>query len=159
MAYCTRADLENAVGGAARLRQLADFNRTDNPNDAAVVATISGWLEDEAATIRSKVEVKHDPETLANLDAASRRKLADANATLSARTAHEKGSGGLETPDKLERRAERIEKWLDDLAEGRARLGRAAGGVVAAINQPVGVVAPDPLGVKVSVTGFRRGFR
>ena len=159
MAYCTQADLEVAVGGAARLLQLADFNQTGNINDAGVQSIISGWLEDEAATIRTKTEVKHDPETLANLDTPSLRKLNDANATLSARTAYEKGAGGFGLPEHLGNRAVRIEKFLDDLAAGSARLGRASGGTVPALNQPVGVVDYDPQGCGVSVTGFKQGFR
>ena len=159
MAYCTQADLEVAVGGAENLLQLADFNRSGDITDPGVVAVLSGWMEDEAATIRSKAEVKHSAETLANLDTPSLRKLNDANATLAARTAFEKGAVGQAMPDHLAQRAARIDKYLDDLATGMATLGRASGGGFPALNQPVGVVDYDPQGCGVSITGFKQGFR
>jgi hypothetical protein len=159
LAYCDQGDLEIAVGGAARLLQLADYGSTGDINNADVQATIAGWLEDEAATVRSKAEIKHDPETLANMDEASLRKLKDANATLSARTAYEKGAGGLAMPTQLEARAARVDKYLDELATGRARLGRVSGGTAAAINQPAKIVDYDSSKTGISIDAFKLGFR
>lgn len=159
MPFCTRADLEEAVGGAATLLQLADFAHTGNALDAGVAARINGWLEDGAGEVRSRAEVRHDPETLAALDVTSLRRCIDANACLSGRVAFEKGTSGLAMPDKLAARCERIDAWLVELGAGRVRLGRASGQTAAAINQDVGVYDHDPRGMAVSDTGFRRGFR
>lgn len=157
--FASQADLEVAVGGANYLLELADFNGTGNIADAGVQSVIAGWLLDGAAEVRSHAEVKHDPETLANLDAGSLRRLIDANAVLSARVAHEKGSGGREMPAALRDRADRVDRFLVDLAEGRQRLGRVSGGKAAAINQPVGIVDFDPCQTGVSVGAFKLGFR
>jgi phage gp36-like protein len=155
VAYCTQSDLEIALGGAAVLVQLTDWD-DDGVADSAVV---NDCLDSGAAEIRPAVEIKHDPETIANLDSSSLRRLLDANAALSARIAWEKGGKGMAMPDWVRDRAERTERFLNDLAEGRRRLGRVAGGTVAAINQPIGVVDYDPCGHGVSISGFRKGFR
>lgn len=160
MAFCAVGDVEVACGGAKFLLQLADFDDTGDLNNINVQSVISGWMEDEAATIRSKAEIKHDPETLANLDTPSLRKLLDVNATLAARTAYEKGAKGLALPPHLEARCVRADKFLDDLATGNARLGRVAGGGVPALNQKVGVVDYDRNRDGVSVASLRKyGFR
>ena len=149
------ANLEVALGGAAILAQLADPGRSGQIDDDIV----TDYLESGAAEIRSASEVKHDPEVLANLDADSLRRLRDANASLSARIAYEKGGLGLAMPDHVRDRAERAERFLDQLAKGERRLGRVSGGTAAAINQPVGVVSFDPEASGVSIDGFKRGFR
>lgn len=154
--YCTQADLEIAVGGAAVLRQLADPNRTGTPDPLI----ITDYLESGAAELRTAVEVKHDPETIANLDTDSLRRLRDANAAISARIAYAKGGLGQAMPDYLRDAAERAEKFADQLAIGQRRLGRVADGKAAAINQPATIVDYDPFGQAISITGFRgSGFR
>lgn len=155
MAYATQGDLENALGGAQLLRQLADPNRTGS----AQPAIIQDYLDDGAAQVRSAVEIKHDPEAIAQLDTPSLKRLIDANAALSARTAYEKGGQGMAMPEWVRERAERTDRFLDDLAKGFRRLGRVAGGVSAALGQPAQVVDPDPHGHHVSIHGFKRGFR
>jgi phage gp36-like protein len=159
MAYASQADLEIALGGAKKLLQLADYDGTGDLNNANVQANIIDWLEAEAATVRSKTEIKHEPETLASLDSGSLRKLRDVNAALSARAAHEKGAGGMQMPPHIAERAQRAEKFLEDLAAGTARLGRAVNGTAAAVNQPAKVVDFDPRGSGISIAGFKRGFR
>lgn len=154
-AFCDQADLEIAVGGAAELVQLADPNRQGFADPARVI----DYLETGAAEVRSAAEIKHDPEVLANLDADSLRRCRDANAALSARTAYVKGGKGLAVPVHVAEAADRAEAFLDKLANGQRRLGRAAGQAAAAINQPAGVVDFDSLGGGVSVAGFKRGFR
>lgn len=151
----TQADLELAVGGAKELKQLSDPDDTG----AVVASLVLDYLETGAAEVRSAAEVKHDPETLAALDTPSQRRLRDANAALSARTAYVKGGKGLAMPEHVGLAAERADKFLDQLARGERRLGRVSGGLVAAINQPAGVVDHDPNGAGVSVAGFKRGFR
>lgn len=155
VAYCTQADLEIALGGPDVLVQLADRDQ-DGVADPIVV---TDYLEGGASELRSAVEVKHDPETIAALDSDSLRRLRDANKWLSARLAYEEGGRGMAMPPQVEAGAARADKFADDLAKGYRRLGRVAGGKVAAINQPVGVVDPDPRGCGVSIHGFKKGFR
>lgn len=154
-AFCSKAELELAVGGAVKLRQLADPDNTGT----AVDAIVDDYLETGAAEVRSAAEIKHDPEVLKSLDADSLRRCRDANAALSARTAYVKGGHGQAMPPFVEAAAERADDFLDMLAKGLRRLGRVSGGKSAAINQPCGVVDPDALGSGVSIAGFRRGFR
>ena len=160
MAFCTQGDLEIAVGGAARLLQLADFNRTGNISDAAVQAVIQGWLDEGASRILQTASVKHDPETLANLDAPSLVQCRRWNKVFSGRLAYRDGAGGLAMPEQLADGAREADEDLVKLADGRQRLARVAGGIAAGINQPVGLVDHDPHGRHVSVRGFKRsGFR
>jgi hypothetical protein len=149
------ADLERALGGADVLVMLADPARTGAADEEIVWA----FLNAGAAEVRERVEVKHDPETLANLDATSAQRLTDANSALSARVAWERGARGQAVPDHVESAAARAETWLTDLATGLRRLGRSKGGTPAALGQPVGVVDFDPLASGISVAGFKRGFR
>jgi phage gp36-like protein len=168
MAYCTQPDLETALGGPRVLAQLADYN-LDGVADAAVV---TDYLESGAAEVRTAVEVKHDPEVITALDSPSLRRLLDANAALSARIAWEKGGKGAAMPEWVRDRAERADKFLDDLAKGFRRLGRVAGGTQAAVTQAkvAGVVDQDPNGdggldssgapaARISIAGLMRGFR
>lgn len=138
-AFCTRADLEIAVGGADVLRQLSDPNRSGQPQESIILR----YLEEGASELRTASEVKHDPETLANLDPDSLNRMRTANTALSARVAYEEGGRGLAMPDYVERRAERAETFIEKLRTGEARLGRVAGGTSAAINQDVGGVDYD----------------
>lgn len=153
--YCTEADLEIAVGGAKILAQLADPSGVGQPS----AAVIQDYLESGAAEIRSAAEIKHDPETLANLDSDSLRRLRDANAALSARVAYTKGGLGLAMPEHVAGAADRADRFGDQLAKGERRLGRVMGGTAAAINQPAKVVDYDSTASKVSIAGFKRGFR
>jgi hypothetical protein len=137
--FCTRADLELALGGADVLRQLADPNRSGQPQDSIIL----GYLLEGASELRTASEVKHDPETLANLDADSLDRMRRANTALSARIAYEEGGRGLGVPDHVERRAARAETFIEKLRTGEARLGRVAGGTSAPINQDVGGVDYD----------------
>jgi hypothetical protein len=168
MAYCDQTALEIALGGARVLTQLADLDG-DGVADAAVV---TDYLESGAAELRTAVEVKHDPETIAALDTTSLRRLSDANAALSARVAWEKGGKGAAMPQWTRERADRADKFADDLAHGRRRLGRAAGqpGAVTTQASNTGVVDPDPNGdggtnrngvaqKRITMAGLLKGFR
>ncbi len=154
-AFCSKADLELAVGGARELRQLADPDNTGT----AVESLIDDYIETGAAEVRSAAEIKHEPETLANLDADSLRRCRDANAALSARTAYTKGGRGLAMPEFVSAAADRADDYLDQLAKGLRRLGRVSGGTVAALSQPAKVVDFDTTASGLSIAGFRRGFR
>lgn len=153
--YCTQGDLEVALGGARILRELADPNRTGNPD----AGTVQDYLESGAVEVRSAVEIRHDPETIAAMDADSVRRLRDANAALSARIAYEKGGLGMAMPEWVRERADRNDQFLTQLARGERRLGRVSGGQVAAINQPIGLVDFDTDATGISVAGFKKGFR
>jgi hypothetical protein len=153
--FCNQADLELAVGGARPFVQLSD----PDGNGVADPDRVEDYLEGGAAEVRSAAEVKHDPEVLANLDSDSVRRLRDANAALSARIAYTKGGKGLAMPEFVAAAADRADRYLDQLARGERRLGRVAGGTAAAINQPAKSVDFDADGSKMSVTGFKRGFR
>ncbi len=155
MAFATQSDLELALGGADVLRQLADRDQ-DGVADPEVV---EDFLESGAALVRRKLELKHEPETIANLDAGSLRLLRDCNKWLSARVAYLEGVRGQAMPPHVEAQAERMDQVVTEIGTGEARLGRVAGAPAAAMSQPVGMLDYDPLGIKVSITGFRRGFR
>jgi hypothetical protein len=159
MAFCTRSDLEIAVGGAKYLLQLADRNKTGNPNDANVVSTINGWLDEGASRILQKASIKHEPEVLANLDAASLVQCRRWNKALAGRLAYRDGAAGLAMPEQLADGAREADEDLVQLAEGKIRLARVAGGKAAALGQPVGVVDYDPLAKGLSIAGLKLGFR
>ena len=159
-AYASQADLETGLGGPSVLLQLADFGNTGSLADVGVQAVIVDYLETGAARVRAAAEVKHDPETLDALDTASKRLLVAWNVDLSVRIAWEKGARGQAVPQRVAERAERTERDLDRLADGHLRLGRVAGGTVAAINQPAESRDPDPDLTGLSINAFRAtGFR
>lgn len=148
------------------MRNLADPLDTGTAQSSIV----TDYLESGAAEVRTAVEVKHDPETIANLDPPSLRRLIDANAALSSRIAWEKGGKGMAMPDWVRDRAERTDHFLDALARGERRLGRVAGGNIAAVTQATGIgtVDYDPNATarldpnkspSISIAGLKRGFR
>ena len=150
----TVAELERFLGGAHVLRSLTDPNRTGQTDPA----TAQSYLDAGVAETRERVEVKHDPETIESLDAPSTQRLRDAALACAARIAYERGAQGQAMPPKVASAAERADAWLMDLAEGKRRLGRSAGGKVAALNQPAKIVDPDPNGQGISRAGFAKGF-
>jgi phage gp36-like protein len=159
--YATQTNLEVALGGPSILLQLADLSQTGSLEDAGTQAAITDYLEVGASRVRAAVEVKHEPETIASLDAASRRLLVSWNADLSARVAWEKGGMGQVMPEAVQERADRAIADLDRLAAGTLRLGRVADGTSAGINQEAdGEVDYDSLGIGMSIQGLKNsGFR
>ena len=153
--FCSQVDLELALGGARILVQLADPDKSG----IAQADVVQDYLEDGAASIRSRVEIKHDPETLANLDASSLRLLQRINSRLSAKVAYLKGGLGQAMPEWIDKAAEEAERELAEIAEGTRRLGRVAGGKAAALSQPVGIIDFDKDGSGLSIAGFKKGFR
>lgn len=151
--FCTQGDLEIGLGGADVLRQLAD------PTGAGAIDSdiVTDYIESGAAEIRSAAEIKHDPEALAALDADSSRRLRDANVALSSRIAYEKGGRGMAMPEWVESRAQRSERFLEQLATGARRLGRVSNGTQASINQPAEVEDFDSQGLGISITSFKLG--
>lgn len=155
VAYCTQAELEIALGGAAVLVQLADPNMTGT----ADATTVQDYLESGAARVRSVVEVRYAPEVIAALDSDSLRLLRDLNKWFSAQIAWLEGSRGADVPDRVQAQAEWADKTLAEIRTGERRLGRVSGGTVPALSTVVASVDHDPLGTGVSVAGFKRGFR
>lgn len=156
MAFATQADLEIALGGAASLAELS----TPDGQLSADPATVDDYLESAAGQIRSVIEVKYEPETIANLDADSHRILRDINKWLSARIAWLEGGRGQAIPPYIEAQAEKCETWLMEIRTGERRLGRVVGGRSAALAQPIGVVDHDKYGTGVSITAFKTyGYR
>ena len=155
-AFATQSDLEIALGGADQLRQLSDFDR-DGTADPAVV---TDYLDSQAGEIRSVIEVKYEPETIASLDAASYRLLRDINKWKSARQAWLEGGRGQAVPDRVQQEADRSDQMLMEIRTGERRLGRVSGGNAPALTQPIGVVDHDKDGSRVSVKAFRSyGYR
>ena len=150
----TIADLERYLGGAHVLRALCDPNRTGQIDPAIA----QSYVEAGVAETRERVEVKHAPETIESLDTVSTQRVRDAALACAARIAYERGAQGQAMPPKVAEAAQRADTWLTDLAEGTRRLGRGAGGKVAALNQPAKIVDPDPKGEGISRAGFARGF-
>ncbi len=155
MAYSSQSDLEIALGSAAVLVQLADPNGTGT----ADFSIVTDYLESGAALVRSVVEVRHEPETIANLDADSQRLLRDCNKWLSARIAWIEGGQGQTCPERVEQMADKMETVIDQIRTGERRLGRASGGTAAALGQAVGVLSYDPDASRVSIAGFKLGYR
>jgi hypothetical protein len=156
MAFCTAADLEIALGGAQPLVQLADPSGTGQ----ADTAIVEDYLESPAAQIRSVIEVKYEPETIASLDADSQRLLRDINKWLSARIAWLEGARGQAIPEHIERQADKCETMLLEIRTGERRLGRVAGGKAPAPTQIVGVIDHDRNAAGVSIAAFKTwGYR
>lgn len=156
MAFCNVSDLEIALGGAAQLAQLA----TPEGQIAADPAIVDDYLESGAGQIRSVIEVKYEPEIIANLDADSMRLLRDINKWISARIAWLEGSHGQAIAPYIDQQADKCEEWLQAIRTGDRRLGRVAGGRAPALTQPVGVVDHDRLGTGVSIAAFKTyGYR
>lgn len=156
MAFCNQADLEIALGGAAELVQLADRDQ----DGVADLSVVTDYLESGAAVVRAAVEVKHEPETIAALDADSLRHLRDLNKWWSAAIAWLEGSKNQAMPERLREQREWVQQELDRIRTGERRLGRVAGGKAAALGQFVGNVDHDPCRTGVSVASLRKfGFR
>ena len=155
IAFCSAGDLEIALGGPSVLVQLADRDG-DGVADPDVV---KDYLESGAATVRAAIEVKHAPEAIALLDSDSLRHLRDLNKWWSASVAWLEGSRGAAIPDNIKDQRDWVNQELDRIRTGERRLGRVAGGKQAGISALVGVVDHDPGGHRVSVAGFRKGFR
>ncbi len=155
IAFCDESDLSIALGGDDVLVQLADRDG-DGIADPTVVVD---YLESGAGTVRAAVEVKHEPEAIALLDASSLRHLRDLNKWLSASIAWLEGCRGQAIPQRISEQRDWVNEELDKIRTSERRLGRVAGGTVIAMSQPVGVVDFDPLACGISVAGFKRGFR
>jgi phage gp36-like protein len=155
LTYCTQTDLEIALGGALVLVQLADPNNTGTADEDVV----TDYLESGAAIVRASVNKKFTPESIENLDAASRRLLRDCNKWLSAQIAWLEGGRGEAVPQRVADQAERVREMVDRISTGELTLAVVSGGTQPALSQPIGVMSYDPLGCGISIAGFKRGFR
>jgi phage gp36-like protein len=145
MAYCTQADVANAVRGDRRLTQLADWFDTGAPDPDVVLAAI----EEASDTLDGYARAHHSvPFAAEDVPRVVRRKIAREAAYLLALDA------GMVTPSMETQHVE----WLaqqDDIARGRYRLAletdkpkQAAGGETGELKSSTGTFdSPDNEGL------------
>ena len=153
--YPQQADLERKVGGGSNLAQIANAVY----GSAGFIAFVDSCLAVGRGAVRQSVEVKHEPETIDTLDTETTISIRRAATVKAAEAAWNDGTGDLALPDKLAAEIAAMNSYLEEIATGHKRLGRAAGFPGAALGQPVGVVNYDPQGCQISINGFKRGFR
>jgi phage gp36-like protein len=112
MAYCTQADVANAIRGDSRLTQLADWSGAGSPDASVIdekIMEASDWIDSYARAHYSVPFADGDvPEII-------RRKTAREVIFLLAL------DGGMVTPQIDAQHAETL-AWLEDLARGRVRI-------------------------------------
>jgi len=114
MAYwATLSQIETAIGGAERARQLA---KADAYGDAVYLDFIAKCQAPANAYLRSLLRKVIDPD---NAAVASDPLIADHEATLTARNMHRKGAGGLEMPPELKTAIEDFNAWEQKLSDGK----------------------------------------
>jgi phage gp36-like protein len=118
VAYCTQADLERAVGGAAQLRQLLDRDG-DGYADPDFVAEV---LEDGAAECADEVQKQID---LASIVAPYPRILINCNASIAAWWAFTKSSSGRSMPKGIEAAVTFARDQVAAIGRGEKSLGVA----------------------------------
>lgn len=159
MGYCAASDVEDAVGGPARLAQLLG-NGTATADPGQIAKAIAAGVSE----INTALEIKHAPGSVVP---PYERVLIDCNALLAAEWAHIHGGSGQEMPPRLVDQLVIKRQWLDLLAQGLRTLGAAP---QRTLNQPAGDVDHDPISSAmlppsgtvggISVANFRRsGFR
>lgn len=147
------AQLERYLGGAHKLRQLADPNRSGQADPLIV----QEWIDAAKGLVRARALIKHDAETLDRLDVDSAQILLNITLGVAARNAYVRGAEGQAMPPRLQAMVDEELRNLVELAEARLRLSRAAGQPGSAINQFAGVVDYDPQGQGRSIAGLKRG--
>lgn len=145
----TQADLERALGAPAILRQLADPGRT-NQVDAGVVKDI---IDIASTEMCSYVQLAVD---LATLQQPYPRVLVLKAADMGAYHAWLRGAQGQGVPAEIIQRYENAVRWAQDVGQRRATIGTT---VKPTLDPPASQVVADPDGTRVSVEGFKRGFR
>jgi phage gp36-like protein len=112
VAYCTQADIENEVGGAVKLRQLADWDNdgvADADAIAKIIVKVASWIDSYARRRHSVPFVEGDVPT-------EIVELAAAEALYRIRKARRTPTDD-ERDDHVERHG-----WLKDLAAGRVNI-------------------------------------
>lgn len=152
--YPQQADLERKVGGAFVLVELSGSS-----TGTADSTFVDSCLAFGRATVRAAVMVKHATVTLDGLDAETTNLVRRLAIIESARAAWSDGTGNQAQPANLAADFEWSDGQLDKIREGRIFIGGHTGQPAPALAQAVGVIDSDPLGCKVSINGFKRGFR
>ncbi len=147
--FCQQADLERALGGAAQLVQLLDKDG-DNVADADMVAQV---IDAAMSEISSYIQVVVD---LTTLVAPYPFALVSKTADVAAFYAWRYGAYGQAIPENVVQGYDKAVSWSQDVAAKKATLGAVRKQV---LDQPVGVRDFDPLGSKVSIAAFKKGFR
>lgn len=146
---CSQADLELALGGAAQLVQLLDKDG-DNIADKALVEKaidagcgelVSYFINIDLSTIREP----YSPVLIT--------KAADAAAFYAWRF----GSYAQGVPESIVQGHDAAVRWAQDVGKKLATLGIAPDDTK--LSERLGPIDHDPHGHKVSIAGFRKGFR
>lgn len=152
--YPTQADLERKVGGAYVLVELSGSSTS-----VADSTFVDACLASGRGRVRGAIMVKHAPETLDILDSETVVDIKRMAVIFSAQAAWSDGSGNQAIPINFPADLEWADAEAEKIATGRRFLGGATGQPRAALSQVVDVVDSDPLGCRVSINGFKRGFR
>jgi phage gp36-like protein len=147
--FCQQADLERALGGAPILVQLLDKD-LDNVADADMVAQV---IDAAMSELSSYIQVVVD---LTTLVAPYPFALVSKTADVAAFYAWRYGAYGQAIPENVVQGYDKAISWAQDVAAKKATLGAVR---KQALDQPVGVRDFDELGSKVSIAGFKKGFR
>ena len=115
-AFCSKADLELAVGGAAALVQLLDHDRDQVADQDLVDAAITAAMAEVTSTAQIVVLLR----TLAPPYPVV---LVRITARIAAYYAWLLGSKGQAMPDDVRQDYQEALRWLDRLAEGKRTLG------------------------------------
>jgi phage gp36-like protein len=146
MQYCSKTDLEYAVGGAATLVQLLDKDG-DGFADEAFVNRILDRATGEA---KSALQVSTDLAALENGPIPDSLQYATAN--VAAYYAYLEGTQGQGVPDSIRSNYEDALRWLDQIARKERALGTVPR---AKTDQQVTQVDPDPCLRSVSRRSLR----
>lgn len=119
-ALFTQAHLEIATGGADKLLQLADKNRTGNINDATVQAFIAEVIRAASGEVYPIVQVAWDPNdpTVTGADA-----LAEAALPIALYWAWHKSTGGVAVPEEVKTARQDAKATLKEMRDGMQALG------------------------------------
>lgn len=115
MAYCTQEDVQIAVGGAAKLAELADPDNTGAIVTAIVTAAIDEATAEMASYIGHRISVTA-------VQASIPRVVVNKAASWAARVLRRNNYSGQPLEDDIER--EKIDRdWLMGIAQGTISLG------------------------------------
>lgn len=142
MAYwATQAQIEEACGGASRLVKLAGATNTADSRYAEFIEICQAPAN---AYIRSLIAKVIDPD---DASIAADALLADHEATLTAKLAYRKGTGGQAMPDQLKASVDEFEKWETRVDGGKIAFSSQT---AQATNAGVKMVTTDTTGTRVT---------
>src|SRR5688572_7001143 len=114
--YAEQSDLEAAIGGAARLRELLDLDQDGTADSTLITKALAAG----AARINSAIQSVIDP---ASITAPYEQSLVDANSIYAAEWAYLFGTGGDTMPARLTKLVEWADAWLERVRTRTATLG------------------------------------